>query len=155
MKYKFNKVQIETFVKECFSIAEVCRKLEIKPSGGNYKTLKNKFNEWEIDYSHFTGQGWHKGEKFKPFNKKYKLEDVLIVNSPYKTTYHLKERLYKEHLKEKKCEICNIINWNNKEVIFELDHINGINNDNRLENLRILCPNCHSQTVTFRNRKRL
>jgi 5-methylcytosine-specific restriction endonuclease McrA len=70
----------------------------------------------------------------------------------YKNTSSLKIRLYNEGLKTKQCEECGIVEWNGSEISFELDHINGVNNDNRIENLRILCPNCHSQTKTFRGK---
>ena len=60
--------------------------------------------------------------------------------------------LYKSGWKEYKCEICGISEWQGKELSLQLDHINGINNDNRIENLRLLCPNCHSQTETFSGR---
>ena len=154
MRYKHTKEELEEAVKKSLAIAGVCRELNMKACGGNYKTLHAKFKEWEIDTSHFTGAAWNQGEQFIPFGKKYELADVLVENSEYKTSYHLKERLYKENLKSKQCEKCGIVEWNNQELKFELDHINGNNTDNRIENLRILCPNCHSQTPTFRNKKR-
>lgn len=66
----------------------------------------------------------------------------------------LKEKLYRNGLKERKCEICGLTEWNGKEIILQLHHINGDNKDNRLENLQILCPNCHSQTDNFCNKNR-
>jgi hypothetical protein len=153
MRYKYTQEKLEKVVSEALSIAEVCRGLGLKSCGGNYKTLKDKFKLWDIDTKHFTGQGHNQGDKFKPFGKKYELEEVLIENSPYKSSYHLKARLYKEGLKEIKCEECGLEYWNNKVITLELDHVNGITNDNRIENLRILCPNCHSQTETFRRKK--
>lgn len=154
MRYKHTKEEIAEAVKKSLAIAGVCRELGIKPAGGNYKTLNAKINELGIDISHFTGAAWNQGVNFKSFNKKYELADVLIENSPYKSTYSLKKRLYSEGLKEKKCEHCNLTKWMDKTITLELDHINGVTNDNRIENLRILCPNCHSQTPTFRNNKR-
>ena len=67
----------------------------------------------------------------------------------------LKERLYRDGLKEKKCELCGITDWRGKEIAFHLHHINGNPKDNRLENLQIVCPNCHSQTENYcdKNRK--
>ena len=154
MRYKHTKEELNNAVKKSLSIANVCRELNMKTCGGNYKTLQSKFKEWDIDTSHFTGAAWNQGEKFKPFGKKYELNEVLIKNSPYKSTTKLKKRLYSEGYKEKKCEECGITEWNGKPLTFEMDHINGDNTDNRLENLKILCPNCHSQTPTFRNNKR-
>ena len=154
MRYKHTKEEIEEAVKNSLAIAGVCRKLNMKPCGGNYKTLHGKFKEWQIDTSHFTGAAWNQGEQFKPFAKKYGLEDALVENSPYKNSNSLKKRLFKEVIKTKQCEECGIVEWNGKEITLELEHINGNNTDNRLENLKILCPNCHSQTTTFRNKKR-
>lgn len=155
MRYKTTEEELTNAVKNSLSIAEVCRKLNIKPCGGNYKTLHSKFKEWEIDTSHFTSSAWNQGERFIPFGIKYKLIDVLIKDSPYKSSNSLKRRLFNEGLKTKQCEECGIVQWLGKEIMLELEHINGDNTDNRLENLKILCPNCHSQTSTFRNKKRL
>lgn len=75
---------------------------------------------------------------------KKELSDILVEGSYYGTT-HLKNRLFKEGIKEKICEICGQEEeWYDSKIGFILDHINGINNDHRLENLRILCPNCNS-----------
>jgi hypothetical protein len=154
MRYKHTKEELENAVMKSMSNAGVCRELGILASGGNYKTIKAKLKELDIDTSHFTGAAWNQGVQFKPFMVKYDLVDVLIENSPYKSSYHLKDRLYREGLKEKKCEECGLVDWNGKPITLELDHINGNHSDNRLSNLRILCPNCHSQTKTFGNKKR-
>lgn len=81
--------------------------------------------------------------------KKYTLEEILVENSEYDRC-HLKKRLLDSGLLENKCSKCGLDpKWRNMPLSLQLDHINGINNDNRLENLRMLCPNCHSQTSTF------
>ena len=154
MKYKFTKEQFENAVNKSLSIAQVCRELGVVAVGGNYKTIHNKIKLFNIDISHFTGQCWNKGLKLPNTKPKLKFEDVFIENSTYTNTNSLKKRMYKEGLKEKICECCGIIEWQNKPIVFELDHVNGINTDNRLENLRILCPNCHSQTHSFRGKNK-
>lgn len=153
MKVQIDKKGLEKICNESLSIAEVCRKLDIRPVGGNYKTLKIKFRDYKIDISHFTGKAWNQGNKFKYFGKKYKLEEILIENSTYTNLSYLKERLVKAKILKYECEICKIINWNNKALTLELDHKNGNNLDHRLENIRLLCPNCHSQTNNFRGKK--
>ncbi len=69
------------------------------------------------------------------------------------TSHTLRLKLIKEKIKGHKCECCNLKQWNGKPIPLELDHINGNNKDNRLENLRILCCNCHAQTDNWRGRK--
>lgn len=83
---------------------------------------------------------------------KISLEEALTENSTYNTV-RLKQRLIKANLLEAKCSECAIGEiWNNKKLVLQLDHINGIHSDNRLSNLRIICPNCHSQTENFAGR---
>jgi hypothetical protein len=148
-KCKFSKEELEEIVKNVLSIAEICRRLGIRPVGGNYKTIKKYINLYDIDISHFTGQGWNKGLRYRPFNKITDISDILIENSTYTNTHRLKIRLIKEGLKDSICELCGIDSWCDKPISLHLDHINGNNMDNRIDNLRILCPNCHSQTSTY------
>ena len=153
MENRYDKSQLENIVRDSLSTAEVCRKLNIRPVGGNYKTIKKYIKIFNIDNSHFTGQGWNCGENYKHFGKKFTLDEILIENSSYSNSWSLKRKLIENGIKEDKCEECGIIEWNSKKISLHLDHINGNNLDNRLENLRILCPNCHSQTETYCNNK--
>lgn len=116
---------------------------------GNYQTIKNKIKEYEINISHFTGQAWNQGKRYRQINKPKPLEEILKKDSSYQS-YKLKERLLANGLKEHKCECCNNTEWLGKPIKLELHHINGDHNDNRLENLQVLCPNCHSYTDTYR-----
>ncbi len=89
---------------------------------------------------------------------KYKLEDILVENSTYGRS-HLKRRLIGEGILKYECFFNDCptrqsLIWRNTVVVLQLDHINGVFNDNRLENLRFLCPNCHSQTETFSGKNR-
>jgi hypothetical protein len=111
MKYQYSKTSLEKIVNESYSIAEVCRKLNIRPVGGNYKTLKSKFNLFNIDISHFTGKAWNQGKNFITFSKKHKTDDILVVNSAFTSSNKLRIRLIKENLKQPKCEICDIAEW--------------------------------------------
>lgn len=94
---------------------------------------------------------WRPRERTKP-KEKFPLSEVLAGMHP---TYYLRrERLFREGIKERKCEGCNGTHWLNALIPLELDHINGDSSDHRLENLRILCPNCHAQTSTYRGKNR-
>lgn len=110
--------------------------------------------QYSIDTSHFTGQGWNKGKSFTDETSLIKLDDILKENTIFKSNT-LKKRLIVSKLKNDICEICGCKNeWMGQPITLELHHINGDHYDNRIENLQILCPNCHSQTRNFRNRNR-
>ena len=145
----YDKNELEEIVKKSLSISEVCRYFKVIPAGGNFKTIKKYLKIFEIDTSHFTGKGWNRGDRYRSFAKVCSLEEILVKDSTYTNTHHLKIKLIKNGIKEYKCEECGISKWKNKKLSLHLDHINGDNLDNRIENLRILCPNCHSQTETY------
>lgn len=102
---------------------------------------------------------WDKAKKSGRIvvNRDYRipLEELLVSDRPKTTRHHLKRRLLQAGLLENKCQICGIDTWLGYPLVLELDHINGRETDNRLENLRLLCPNCHSQTVTYCNQVNL
>ena len=81
------------------------------------------------------------------------LDEILVQNSSYTSSYHLKRRLLRESVIENCCAVCGLTEWRGQALSLHLDHINGDDRDNRLENLRLLCPNCHSQTETYCARK--
>lgn len=130
-------------IKESKSFCEVCRKANIVATTGNYNTLKKIIEENNIDISHFKRQGGGKHEKIS-------IDDVL-TNKRQITTYRLTKLLLKHGLKERKCENpeCGITEWCGKPLKVVPHHVNGNHNDNRLENIMFLCPNCHSYTDNF------
>ena len=87
-------------------------------------------------------------------NLTFFLQDILDGKHPQYPTFLLKKRLIAEGIKEYKCDGCGIQEWNKKPIVIEMDHINGNRHDHSLENLRMLCPNCHSQTPTYKNKPR-
>jgi hypothetical protein len=145
---KYNDPDLIAAVKSSTSIAQVLNQLGLKPAGGNYTTIKNRTQELGLDTSHWRGQAWNKGLKVPGYTKR-NLQDILVENSPHKQSHGLKIRLINEGLLEEICDECSITNWMNRPLSFHLEHINGVHSDNRLPNLRLLCPNCHSQTPTY------
>ncbi len=145
--------QLEEAVRGSTSFRQVLKKLGLREAGGNYFQLQKYTKELKLDTSHFTGKGWNKG-LHRAFKPRMVLNQILVQNS-YFQSYKLKNRLIRENLKPAHCEECG---WaktaENGRLPLELDHINGNVNDNRLENLRILCPNCHSLKPTHRGRNR-
>ena len=126
-------------------------KLGLIPAGGNHKIVGEKINIYGIDTSHFTGSAWNQRKRYQAFGKYPELADLLIVGSNCQS-FKLKNRLLKAGILQKKCSNCHLTEWLSKPMPLELDHINGINNDNRTENLRLLCPNCHALTATYRGK---
>jgi hypothetical protein len=138
--------KLKAIIAESNSTTETCFKLYGNKLYGNRITIKKYINQHNIDISHFgTNNGNVRSNKFI----KTPLSKILISGSTYNTT-NLKERLYDEGIKERKCELCGQDeNWHGEHMSLILDHINGINNDHRLENLRIVCPNCNATLPTF------
>ena len=151
---KYNKEELEQAVKESKSISDVCRFFGIKPVGGNYHTIKNKIKLFGIDDSHFLGQAWNKGKKYKLYHKSRSLEDILVNDSYYQSN-KLKQRLIDSGIKENKCECCGLTEWLGLPIKLELHHVNADKFDNRLENLQVLCPNCHSYTEHYRGTNKI
>lgn len=119
--------------------ADALRKLGYVSKGSNYLTLKKYARLWQISTSHFDPNA---GRRRASANRRVPLRDVLVEKSPYQRG-RLKERLYAEGLKERRCEMCGQDEiWRGRKMSLILDHINGVGNDHRLENLRIVCPNC-------------
>lgn len=150
---KEKRYEEEFFTKivgESNNLSDIARNLNLKPHYGNRQTIKKYIKLYDLDTSHFcviySGNG-------KNFIKK-DLSKILISGSTFNTT-NLKNRLYDEGLKERKCEKCGQDeNWYGMKMSLILDHINGINDDHRLENLRILCPNCNATLPTHGGKNR-
>lgn len=149
--YAVSDEEFKTIVCEANSYSDCLRALGLGTKGGSSTdVLKDRIKELECDISHFD-----KTAIKKPSNNiKYTLDEILVENSTYKNTSRLKSRLVREGRLEYKCEKCGISEWLGQPLSLQLDHQNGNNTDNRIENLRFLCPNCHSQTSTFAGRNK-
>ena len=136
---KWTKNLLEQIVKESKSYAECLDKMGLVKAGGNYTNLQRNIDKFQIDTSHMLGQAHNKGKELKSFENLIKSKSI-------------KPRLIKEigHI----CQKCNNSEWNGLPITLELEHNDGNNRNNSRENLTLLCPNCHSQTPTWRNRKR-
>ena len=135
------------------SIAGVIRHMNLKVGGSVYVVIKERIAALRLDTSHFNGKAWSRGRSVTCWAGR-PLDEILVEDSDYHTTSSLRKRLLKEGLKEARCEGCGGTEWMGQPIPLQLDHINGDRRDNRLENLRLLCPNCHSQTETWCGKNR-
>lgn len=136
------------FIRICLesdTMAQAAAKL-----GLHFNTFKRKAIKLDCYKTNQAG----KGIKKKDNGNKIPLIEILEGKHPYYQTNKLRKRLISEGYKTGECEVCEITEWNGKPITIELDHIDGDRNNHTLENLKMLCPNCHSQTPTFRGKKR-
>lgn len=141
--YSVSDEKFREIVANSFTYSDILRALGLGTRGGSSTDiLKRRIAELNCSIEHFSRSGSGKYVK-------YPLEEIMVENSSYASIASLKKRLVNEGILEYKCAICGISEWLGKPLSLQLDHINGVNNDHRKENLRFLCPNCHSQTDTF------
>lgn len=145
---KYTLEDLKIAVSSSYSKAQALRKLRIKDYGGNYRTINKAIKRHNIDISHFKGQAINKGKIIGP---KRHISDYLNNKHPI-ASCKLKKRLIKEGLMDNKCSHCLRSEWMGQSIPTELDHINGDHFNNNLSNLRILCPNCHALTPTYKGR---
>lgn len=146
----YTESQAREAVAASFSYAETLRRLDLCPAGGNTSLLKKWLDRWDVDTGHFDMRA---GRPAVVVRAARPLADVLVEHSTYARS-NLKTRLYAEGLKVPLCELCGQDElWRGKPMGLILDHINGVRDDNRLENLRIVCPNCAATLDTHCGRK--
>lgn len=143
---KYTLEQLTEAVKTSTSYRQVLSKINLAPKGSNYKTLKKAIEYFNLDDSHFLGRRSNLGKKF---GFKRPIKDYLENKHPIQS-YKLKNRLLKEGLLERKCMNCLLEDWKDQPIALELHHIDGDPKNNSLENLQLLCPNCHAFTNNYR-----
>lgn len=143
--------QLAEAVARRFNFSDVLRELGLRPAGGNHANVKRHVTRLGLDTSHFNNDGRLRGLRLYYVRRRLHPDDVFCeqsrVNSSVLRRYALR------HATDVRCALCaNVGEWRGRPLTLQLDHVNGRYNDNRLENLRWLCPNCHSQTPTFAGR---
>lgn len=148
-------------VAQSTSYAQVLMRLDLPTEGRAHRELTKRVEHLGLDTSHFRGRGWSRGETAESHptvariseRKRRHNDEVFIENSPDIKGPALCKRLLAMGWRYE-CSECGLVTWRGQPLVLHVDHKNGINNDNRLTNLRFLCPNCHSQTETYCNRRR-
>lgn len=141
---KYTKEILQEAVNKSRSLRQVVINLQAKPHGSMVAYVKSRLEKYQIDFSHFTGQSWSKG---KAYHKRLKADEILIDNMI--RPHHQLKRALLEKGEVYECKICKIKEWNNKLLNLQIDHVDGNKKNNIKDNLRFICPNCHSQTDTF------
>lgn len=147
---RYSHAEARDAVEASLSYAETLRNLGLCATGGNRRTLHIWLERWGISTDHFDPRAaQRRGMRRRP----RPLAEILVERSTYSRN-HLKDRLYREGLKETRCEMCGQSElWYGRAMGLILDHVNGVRDDNRLKNLRIVCPNCAATLDTHCGRK--
>lgn len=140
--YDWREQRVREAVANSFNYNEVLRALDIPTNGNNSSTLKRKIECFGIDISHFTFAPKSRG-------KKKNISEYLVPNSKCSKAV-LKKRLLSEGYKANSCEVCGLTEWNGNPLVMQLHHKDGDTHNNCIENLMMICPNCHSQTINYR-----
>jgi len=151
---KYSKELLESLVNQSDSVSDILRKMNLKPAGGSHRLISSLIKYYGIDISKFKKIAKARIADCSLQRKRTKEQftrDILCKDSKVLcSTYSIKKRILEYGLKQNCCDICKQQpEWNNLPLVLQLDHINGDRKDNRLESIRLLCPNCHSQTKNF------
>lgn len=144
--YDYSKEELQNILDSTAGFKNALEKLNIH-GGSSNKTLSRVVQEYNLDIS----KNQYNAKQAQQYSAKnsYPLNEILVENSNYTNMDRLKIRLVREGYKLYRCEQCGISSWNGKALSLQIHHKNGKHNDNRLGNLQLLCPNCHSQTDNF------
>ena len=153
-KRKWTDQDFVEAVRTSFSYAQVMDKLHLRVAGSNYDIVKRKIKELHLDVSHMTGKAWNQGTRYTPLREAQPLSEILVEHSTFINANHLRERLLKEGVKQRKCACCGNTEWMGQPIPLELHHLNAVRDDQRLENIQLLCPNCHALTDNYRGKNK-
>jgi hypothetical protein len=143
----YTESELRGVVAQATSLSQVLRHFGLRTAGGNFRQLRRWLDAWDISTEHFTLA------REPPTRERTPLAEVLVEHSTY-SRGHLKRRLFEEGVKARECELCGQgEEWQGRRMALILDHINGVPDDNRLANLRIVCPNCAATLDTHCGRK--
>ena len=145
-KYHYQKEELSKICAESYTYRQCLTKMGLVAAGGNYASLKKHIKMYDIDISHFTLQGWNKGKKIGP----KRLINDYLSNKVAIQSWKLKNRLLKEKILNHQCNNCKKTTWLNNPIPIELHHKDGDHSNNNLNNLELLCPNCHALTDNYR-----
>lgn len=150
--YEFTPSELQALLDTSNSYGDLLRKIGLNPKGGNPATLKKIIEEYNLDETQLNKNRhnlYSQNSIIPRMKRKKSMEDILSNKAPFYFSNQLLKRLIDEGYKTYKCEECGINTWMGKPLVLQLDHIDGNHLNNSYENLKVLCPNCHSQTNTF------
>lgn len=145
----YTKELLEDAVKHCLTVSDVCRYLGKFARGATYELIKNRIKDYEIDTSHFLGQGMYAGKRNPNYMKRTTANEILVSGYKYRVGHNRLKRALIEIGVKYECSCCSISEWRGLVLTLDIDHIDGDWSNCLKENLRFLCPNCHRQTNTF------
>jgi hypothetical protein len=148
---RYTDVQLKQAVEHSYTMRAVLQELGLKPVGGNYETVAKRIRELGLDTSHFLGSGHLRG---KSHNYTTRPPKSILVHLKLENTWRLRNRLIRENVKTHQCERCASKEWMGHPIPLELHHKDGDRTNHRLENLELLCPNCHAATDNYRGSKK-
>jgi hypothetical protein len=150
---RYTRELLAAAVAQAFSIAEVLRILHLRQAGGNYTHIARRIRDYGLDTSHFDGGRRYRAQIGVPAKQSASQLLIELPDLARRTPAFKLRRALLEIGRPLRCEGCGLSDeWLGRKLTLEIDHINGHHNDNRPENVRFLCPNCHSQTETFCSR---
>ena len=147
---KYTLSELESAIITSISLRQVLQKLNVIAAGGNYTTLKRAIKHFNLDTSHFTGQNLGG----RTFPERHKPIEEYLQKGLFTKSHSLKKKLIREGIFSHTCSSCNLSEWLSNPIPLELDHIDGDHLNNELSNLRLLCPNCHALTPTYRGKNK-